>query len=340
MNNIKNYHDMISQDRHFLKILDFTPAQIKNYLDLAAKLKADKKAGKEEQHLKGKNIAVLFEKASTRTRCSFEVAASDQGGYATYLGSVGSHLGIDESMDDTARVLGRMFDGIAYRGYGQNIVERIAELSGVPVWNALTDEAHPTQTLADLMTIIEHTDKPLSEVSIAFVGDTRFNTCNSLFVGCVKMGMDFRAVSPKALQPSAALQEECRKIAAETGARITITDDVEAGVKGCDFIYTDVWVSMGEPVEIWDERVKMLRSYRVDERMMELTGNPDCKFMHCLPSFHDTSIKAGRELAEKYGLDGVEVSDGVFESKNSVVFDEAENRMHTIKAIMVDSLSK
>lgn len=323
---------------HFLKILDFTPEQIKHYIDLAARLKADKKAGKEIQHLKGKNIAILFEKASTRTRCSFEVAASDQGGYATYLGSVGSHLGIDESMDDTARVLGRMFDGIAYRGYGQEIVERISELAGVPVWNALTNEAHPTQTLADLLTIIEHTDKPLNEVKVAFLGDTRFNTCNSLFVGCVKMGMDFRAVSPKALQPSAELQAECRKIAEQTGARITVTDNVAEGVKGCDFIYTDVWVSMGEPAEIWDERVAILRPYRVDMAMMKATGNPDCKFMHCLPSFHDTSIKAGRELRDKYGLDGVEVSDEVFESPNSVVFDEAENRMHTIKAVMVESL--
>lgn len=327
-------------NKHFLKILDFTPEQIQHYIHLAAQLKADKKAGREVQHLKGKNIAILFEKASTRTRCSFEVAASDQGGYATYLGSVGSHIGIDESMDDTARVLGRMFDGIAYRGYGQHIVERIAELSGVPVWNALTDEAHPTQTLADLLTITEHSDKPLNKVAVAFVGDTRCNTCNSLFAGCVKMGMDFRAVSPKKLQPSACLQEKCRKVAEETGARITITDNVKEGVKGCDFIYTDVWVSMGEPAEIWDERVALLRPYRVDSDMMAATGNPQCKFMHCLPSFHDTSIKAGRDLLEKYGLDGVEVSDEVFESENSVVFDEAENRMHTIKAVMVESLGK
>ena len=251
----------MSENKHFLKILDFTPEEIKEYLSLAAKLKADKKNGKEEQLLKGKNIAVLFEKASTRTRCSFEVAASDQGGYATYLGSVGSHLGIDESMDDTARVLGRMFDGIAYRGYGQYIVERIAKLAGVPVWNALTDEAHPTQTLADLLTIMEHINKPLSEVKIAFVGDTRFNTCNSLFAGCVKMGMDFRAVSPKKLQPGAFLLEKCKEIAKETGARITVTDNIEEGVKDCDFIYTDVWVSMGEPAEVWQERVDMLKPF-------------------------------------------------------------------------------
>ena len=329
----------MSENKHFLKILDFTPEEIKEYLSLAAKLKADKKNGKEEQLLKGKNIAVLFEKASTRTRCSFEVAASDQGGYATYLGSVGSHLGIDESMDDTARVLGRMFDGIAYRGYGQYIVERIAKLAGVPVWNALTDEAHPTQTLADLLTIMEHINKPLSEVKIAFVGDTRFNTCNSLFAGCVKMGMDFRAVSPKKLQPSAFLLEKCKEIAKETGARITVTDNIEEGVKDCDFIYTDVWVSMGEPAEVWQERVDMLKPFQVNAELMKKTGNLNCKFMHCLPAYHDTSIKVGKEILEKFGLDGVEVTHEVFESDASIVFDEAENRMHTIKAIMVKSLA-
>ncbi|MBQ0053980.1 MAG: ornithine carbamoyltransferase [Bacteroidales bacterium] len=329
----------MSENKHFLKILDFTPEEIKEYLSLAAKLKADKKNGKEEQLLKGKNIAVLFEKASTRTRCSFEVAASDQGGYATYLGSVGSHLGIDESMDDTARVLGRMFDGIAYRGYGQYIVERIAKLAGVPVWNALTDEAHPTQTLADLLTIMEHINKPLSEVKIAFVGDTRFNTCNSLFAGCVKMGMDFRAVSPKKLQPGAFLLEKCKEIAKETGARITVTDNIEEGVKDCDFIYTDVWVSMGEPAEVWQERVDMLKPFQVNAELMKKTGNPNCKFMHCLPAYHDTSIKVGKEILEKFGLDGVEVTHEVFESDASIVFDEAENRMHTIKAIMVKSLA-
>lgn len=326
-------------NKHFLKVLDFTPSQIEQYLLLAAKLKADKKAGREERLLNGKNVAILFEKASTRTRCSFEVAASDQGGYATYLGSVGSHLGVDESMDDTARVLGRMFDGIAYRGYGQHIVERIAEIAGVPVWNALTDEAHPTQLLADLLTIREHTDKPLNEVKIAFVGDTRFNTCNSLFVGCVKMGMDFRAVSPKELQPSEFLLKECAAIASETGARITITDNVAEGVKGCDFIYTDVWVSMGEPAEAWEERVRLLKPYQVNRALMDATGNPDCKFMHCLPAFHDTTIKVGREIFEKFGLDGVEVTHEVFESPQSIVFDEAENRLHTIKAIMVQSLA-
>ncbi len=329
----------MSVNKHFLKILDFTPEEIKEYLNLAAQLKAAKKAGKEEQLLKGKNIAVLFEKASTRTRCSFEVAASDQGGYATYLGSVGSHLGIDESMDDTARVLGRMFDGIAYRGYGQHIVERIAKLAGVPVWNALTDEAHPTQTLADLLTIMEHINKPLNQVKIAFVGDTRFNTCNSLFAGCVKMGMDFRAVSPKKLQPGAFLLEKCKEIAKETGARITVTDNVEEGVKDCDFIYTDVWVSMGEPAEVWQERVDMLRAYQVNSELMAKTGNLECKFMHCLPAYHDTSIKVGKEIFEKFGLDGVEVTHEVFESPASIVFDEAENRMHTIKAIMVKSLA-
>ena len=329
----------MSENKHFLKILDFTPEEIKEYLSLAAKLKADKNNGKEEQLLKGKNIAVLFEKASTRTRCSFEVAASDQGGYATYLGSVGSHLGIDESMDDTARVLGRMFDGIAYRGYGQYIVERIAKLAGVPVWNALTDEAHPTQTLADLLTIMEHINKPLSEVKIAFVGDTRFNTCNSLFAGCVKMGMDFRAVSPKKLQPGAALLAKCKEIAMETGARITVTDNIEEGVKDCDFIYTDVWVSMGEPAEVWQERVDMLKPFQVNAELMKKTGNPNCKFMHCLPAYHDTSIKVGKEILEKFGLDGVEVTHEVFESDASIVFDEAENRMHTIKAIMLKSLA-
>ena len=326
------------RNRSFLKLLDFTPAEIQYLLDLAKDLKKAKYAGTEQPRLKGKNIALIFEKTSTRTRCSFEVAAYDQGAHVTYLGPTGSQIGIKESMKDTARVLGRMYDGIEYRGFAQKTVEELAKYSGVPVWNGLTNEFHPTQILADFLTMSEHVDKPLNQVSYAYLGDARFNMGNSLLVGGAKMGMDVRIVAPKALWPAAELVAECRKIAEETGARITITDDVDAGVKGCDFIYTDIWVSMGEPDSVWKERIEMLKPYQVNASLMERTGNPKCKFMHCLPSYHNRETKAGEEVFQKFGLDGVEVTEDVFESPASIVFDEAENRMHTIKAVMVATL--
>ena len=326
------------KNRNFLKLLDYTPAEIRYLLDLACDLKADKKAGKEEQHLKGKNIALIFEKTSTRTRCAFEVAAHDQGAHVTYLGPTGSQIGIKETMKDTARVLGRMYDGIEYRGFGQAIVEELAKYAGVPVWNGLTNEFHPTQILADLLTMEEHSTKPLSQIKFAYLGDARFNMGNSLLVGGAKMGMDVRIVAPKALQPSAELQAQCFAVAKETGARITITDNVDEGVKGCDFVYTDIWVSMGEPDSVWKERIALLMPYQVNAKLMERTGNPACKFMHCLPSYHNRDTKAGEDVYQKFGLDGVEVTEEVFESPASIVFDEAENRMHTIKAVMVATL--
>ena len=326
------------RNRSFLKLLDFTPKEIQYLLDLARDLKRAKYTGTEQPRLKGKNIALIFEKTSTRTRCSFEVAVYDQGAHVTYLGPSGSQIGIKESMKDTARVLGRMFDGIEYRGFAQTTVEQLAEYSGVPVWNGLTNEFHPTQILADFMTMREHVDKPLNQVSYAYLGDARFNMGNSLMVGGCKMGMDVRIVAPKSLWPNAELVETCRKIAAETGATLTLTDDVDAGVKGCDFLYTDIWVSMGEPDEVWKERIALLMPYQVNAKMMERTGNPKCKFMHCLPSYHNLETKAGRDVYEKFGLDGIEVTEDVFESDNSIVFDEAENRMHTIKAVMVATL--
>ena len=286
----------------------------------------------------GKNIALIFEKTSTRTRCAFEVAAHDQGAHVTYLGPTGSQIGIKESMKDTARVLGRMYDGIEYRGFAQKTVEELAEYSGVPVWNGLTNEFHPTQILADFLTMREHAGKPLKEVSYAYLGDARFNMGNSLLVGGAKMGMDVRIVAPKALQPAAELVAECRAIAVKTGARITITDDPKAGVKGCDFLYTDVWVSMGEPAEVWAERIALLKPFQVNAELMAATGNPGCKFMHCLPAYHNLETQVGRDVHAQFGLDGVEVTEEVFESPASIVFDEAENRMHTIKAVMVATL--
>ncbi|MEE3376215.1 MAG: ornithine carbamoyltransferase [Candidatus Cryptobacteroides sp.] len=326
------------KNRNFLKLLDYTPAEIRYLLDLARDLKAAKKAGQEEQHLKGKNIALIFEKTSTRTRCAFEVAAHDQGAHVTYLGPTGSQIGIKETMKDTARVLGRMYDGIEYRGFGQAIVEELAKYAGVPVWNGLTNEFHPTQILADLLTMEEHSTKPLSQIKFAYLGDARFNMGNSLLVGGAKMGMDVRIVAPKALQPSAELQAQCFAVARETGARITITDNVDEGVKGCDFVYTDIWVSMGEPDSVWKERIALLMPYQVNAKLMERTGNPACKFMHCLPSYHNRDTKAGEDVYQKFGLDGVEVTEEVFEGPASIVFDEAENRMHTIKAVMVATL--
>ena len=332
--------DLNLKNRSFLKLLDFSREELQGLLDLARDLKAAKRLGTEKQTLKGKNIALIFEKTSTRTRCAFEVAAYDQGARVTYLGPTGSQIGIKESMKDTARVLGRMYDGIEYRGFAQKTVEELAEYSGVPVWNGLTNESHPTQILADFLTMSEHAGKPLDQVSYAYLGDARFNMGNSLLVGGAKMGMDVRIVAPKPLQPAAELVEACRKVALETGARITVTDNVEEGVRGCDFIYTDVWVSMGEPDEVWKERISLLKPYQVNANLMKLTGNPACKFMHCLPSYHNLETKVGRDVYAKFGLDGVEVTEDVFESPASIVFDEAENRMHTIKAVMVATLGK
>ena len=326
------------KNRNFLKLLDFTPKEIQYLLDLAAELKKAKYAGTEQPRLKGKNIALIFEKTSTRTRCSFEVAAYDQGAHATYLGPTGSQIGVKESMKDTARVLGRMYDGIEYRGFAQATVEELAKYAGVPVWNGLTNEFHPTQILADFLTMREHIDKPLSQVSYAYLGDARYNMGNSLLVGGAKMGMDVRIVAPKALQPAPELVAQCMEIAKETGARITITDDPKAGVKGCDFLYTDVWVSMGEPESVWKERIELLKPYQVNASLMAATGNPACKFMHCLPAYHNRETKVGEDVYQKFGMDGVEVTEDVFESPASIVFDEAENRMHTIKAVMVATL--
>ncbi len=318
--------------------MDFSPTEIKFLLDLSLDLKKAKYAGYEQQRLKGKNIALIFEKASTRTRCAFEVAAFDQGALVTYLGPSGSQIGKKESMKDTARVLGRMYDGIEYRGFAQATVEELGEYSGVPVWNGLTNEFHPTQILADFLTMMEHSDKPLHEVSFCYLGDARNNMGNSLLVGAAKMGMDFRAAAPKSVQPTDELVAECREIAKETGARITITDNVEEAVKGVDFLYTDVWVSMGEPDEVWKERIALLKPYQVNMDVVKKTGNPKVKFLHCLPAFHNRETTVGEEIYQKFGLDGMEVVEEVFESEHSVVFDQAENRLHTIKAVMVATL--
>jgi len=326
------------RNRHFLKLLDFTPQEIKFLLELSVDLKKAKYAGLEQQRLRGKNIALIFEKASTRTRCAFEVAAYDQGAHVTYLGPSGSQMGAKESMKDTARVLGRMYDGIEYRGFGQEIVEELALYAGVPVWNGLTNEYHPTQVLADFQTMMEHSDKPLRQVSLAYLGDARNNMGNSLLVGAAKMGMDFRSIAPTAVQPNKELVSQARKIAKETGAKITITDDPGQGVKDCDFISTDVWVSMGESEAVWKERIEMLQPYQVNAAAMEKTGNPDVKFLHCLPAFHNRETKIGEEIYQKFGLEAMEVTEEVFESPASIAFDEAENRIHTIKAVMVATL--
>jgi ornithine carbamoyltransferase len=328
------------KNRNFLKLLDFTPEEIRYLLDLSFDLKRAKKEGKEKKRLEGKNIALIFEKSSTRTRCAFEVAAYDQGANVTYLGPSGSQIGQKESMKDTARVLGRMYDGIEYRGFGQEIVEELAKYAGVPVWNGLTNEFHPTQILADFMTMMEHSDKPLNKMSFCYLGDARYNMGNSLMVGASKMGMDFRAAAPKEYQPDQSLVAKCREIAAKTGAKITITDDVDEAVKGVDFLYTDVWVSMGEPNSVWEERIKMLRPFQINMDVIKKTGNPDVKFLHCLPAFHNRETVVGEEIFKKFGLDGMEVTEEVFESDRSIVFDEAENRLHTIKAVMVATLGK
>jgi ornithine carbamoyltransferase len=326
------------RNRSFVKLLDFTPAEIKFLLKLSADLKAAKYGGYEVQRLRGKNIALIFEKSSTRTRTSFEVASYDQGANVTYLGPGGSHIGHKETMKDTARVLGRTYDGIEYRGFAQETVEELAAYAGVPVWNGLTDEFHPTQILADVLTMTEHTYKDLPEIAYCFMGDARNNMGNSLMVGGCKLGMDVRLCGPKHQWPEEDLVEQCQEIAKETGARLTLTDDVAEGVKGADYLYTDVWVSMGEPDSVWEERVKLLKPYQVNAKAMALTGNPEVKFMHCLPAFHNTDTEVGKEMEEKFGLKGMEVTEEVFESPASIVFDEAENRMHTIKAVMVATL--
>lgn len=327
------------KNRHFLKLLDFTPEEISYLLDLSAELKKARKSGKEKQYLKGKNIALIFEKSSTRTRCAFEVAAFDQGACVTYLGPSGSQIGQKESMKDTARVLGRMYDGIEYRGYGQEIVEELARFAGVPVWNGLTNEFHPTQILADFLTMREHSSKPLSKMIFCYLGDARYNMGNSLMVGSAKMGIDFRIAAPKAYQPSADLVAQCREVAKQTGAKITITENVDEAVKGADFLYTDVWVSMGEPDSVWEERIRLLKPYQVNMDVIRKTGNTDVKFLHCLPAFHNRETKVGEDIYQKFALDGMEVTEDVFESKYSIVFDEAENRLHTIKAVMVATLA-
>jgi len=326
------------RNRNFLKLLDFTPQEIKFLLDLSDDLKKAKYAGTEQHRLNGKNIVLLFAKDSTRTRCAFEVAALDQGAHVTYLGPAGSQMGKKESMKDTARVLGRMYDGIEYRGFGQEIVEELGKYAGVPVWNGLTNEYHPTQVLADFMTMQEHSDKPLAKMAFAYLGDARNNMGNSLMVGAAKMGMDFRAVAPKELHPSGDLIETCREIARTTGATITVTDSVEEGVKGVDFLYTDVWVSMGEPEEEWERRINMMKPYQVNMEMISMTGNPNVKFMHCLPAFHNRETTVGEDIFRKFGIPSMEVTEDVFESGHSIVFDEAENRLHTIKAVMVATL--
>ncbi|KOC91350.1 ornithine carbamoyltransferase [Winslowiella iniecta] len=328
--------------RHFLRLLDFTPAEINALLALASALKSDKKNGEEVQHLKGKNIALIFEKDSTRTRCSFEVAAFDQGANVTYLGPSGSQIGHKESIKDTARVLGRMYHGIQYRGHGQEIVQTLAEYAGVPVWNGLTNEFHPTQLLADLLTMQEHLpQKSLREMTFVYVGDARNNMGNTMLEAAALVGLDLRLVAPKGCWPEEALVAECRQAAEKTGGKITLTEDIAEGVNGADFIYTDVWVSMGEPKEVWQERIALLRKYQVNMAMLHQTGNPQVKFLHCLPAFHDDQTALGKQMAEQYGLQGgMEVTDEVFESAHSIVFDQAENRLHTIKAVMVATLAK
>ncbi|MFF7988188.1 ornithine carbamoyltransferase [Kitasatospora xanthocidica] len=326
------------RNRHFLKELDFTPQEFRFLVDLAAGLKAAKYAGTERPRLRGKNIALIFEKTSTRTRCAFEVAAHDQGATTTYLDPAASQIGHKESIKDTARVLGRMFDGIEYRGHGQEVVEELAEHAGVPVWNGLTDEWHPTQMLADVLTVTEHTVKPLTDVALAYLGDARSNMGNSLLVTGALLGMDIRIVAPRALWPTGDVQKSARALAESTGARITLTEDVAEGVAGADFLYTDVWVSMGEPKEVWAERIELLKPYQVSMDTVRATGNPAVKFLHCLPAFHDLGTVVGRQMFEATGMTELECTDELFESPHSIVFDQAENRLHTIKAVLVATL--
>lgn len=328
------------KNRSFLKELDFTKEELVFLLKLSKELKNAKYCGTEQPKLSGKNIALIFEKDSTRTRCAFEVAAHDQGAHVTYLGPSGSQMGHKETVKDTARVLGRMYDGIEYRGFGQTIVEELAKYAGVPIWNGLTNEWHPTQMLADVLTMIEHSDNPLEKIAYAYVGDARFNMGRSLLTIGAILGMDVRIGAPKALWPDASLIENCRNIARESGARITVTDNAEEAVKGVEFIHTDVWVSMGEPKEVWEERIKLLFPYQVNADLVKKSENPDVKFMHCLPAFHNADTSVGKQVSEQFALkDGIEVTEEVFEGKNSLVFDQAENRMHTIKAVMVATLA-
>jgi len=325
--------------RHLLRLADFTGDEIRYLLDLATDLKAAKKAGREEERLRGKEIVLIFEKDSTRTRCAFEVAAFDQGAHVTFLGPSGSHMGHKETVKDTARVLGRMYDAIEFRGFEQATAEELAEWAGVPVYNGLTDEWHPTQILADFLTFTEHIAKPLDQVVFCYLGDARFNMADSYLVGGAKLGMDVRICAPKSLWPRDEIVSLAREAASETGAKITLTDDVSEGVAGCDVLLTDVWVSMGEPDEVWNERIELLGPYQVNAETMAATGNPDVKFMHCLPAFHNADTQVGREIADKFGRESLEVTEEVFESKASLVFDEAENRLHTIKAVLVATLA-
>jgi ornithine carbamoyltransferase len=326
--------------RHFLTLADYSPEEITYLLDLAADLKDAKKEGREEQSLVGKEIALIFEKDSTRTRCAFEVAAYDQGAHVTFLGPSGSHIGHKETVKDTARVLGRMYDAIEYRGFGESVADEFAKYAGVPIYNGLTDEWHPTQILADFLTIREHVPKPLDEVAFCYLGDARFNMADTYLVGGAKLGMDVRIAAPKSLWPSDEFTSLANSIAEETGAKITITEDVAEAVKGADVLFTDVWVSMGEPDDVWAGRIELLKPYQVNAETMKLTGNPDVKFMHCLPAFHNTETQVGKEIYEKFGLPALEVTEDVFESPASLVWDEAENRMHTIKAVMVATLGR
>jgi ornithine carbamoyltransferase len=326
------------KNRNFLKLLDFSPKEIHFLLDLAKELKAAKFAGTEQQRLKGKNIALIFEKTSTRTRCAFEVAAYDQGANVTFLGPTCTQIGIKETMKDTARVLARMYDGIEYRGFDQDTVEELGRC-GVPVWNGLTNEYHPTQVLADLLTMMEHSVKPLQDISFCYLGDGHGNMGDSLLIGAAKMGMDFRMAAPESLRPNDKLVAQCLEISRHTGARIAITEDVASAVKGVDFVYTDVWVSMGEPDRAWKERIRLLKSYQVNRQVLDMTGNTKVKFMHCLPAFHNRDTKIGEDIYQKFGLDAMEVTEDVFESEASIVFDQAENRLHTIKAVMVATLT-
>ena len=328
------------KNRHLLSLVNHSEREIKYLLDLSRDLKRAKYAGTEQQKLKGKNIALIFEKTSTRTRCAFEVAAYDQGAQVTYIDPNSSQIGHKESMKDTARVLGRMYDAIEYRGFKQEIVDELAEYAGVPVFNGLTDEFHPTQMLADVLTMIENCDKPLSEIKYVYIGDARNNMGNSLLLIGAKLGMDVRICGPKALLPDPELVEMCEGFAKQSGARITVTDDIDKAVKGVDFVHTDVWVSMGEPLETWGERIKLLLPYQVTPDLMKRTGNPRVKFMHCLPAFHNSETKVGRQIAEKYPelANGIEVTEDVFESPMNVAFEQAENRMHTIKAVLYSSL--
>jgi ornithine carbamoyltransferase len=324
--------------KHLLKLADFSPEEITYLIELAAELKAAKQEGREEQKLAGKEIALIFEKDSTRTRCAFEVAAYDQGAHVTFIGPSGSHMGHKETVKDTARVLGRMYDAIEYRGFAQDTAEELARWAGVPIYNGLTDEWHPTQILADFLTFKEHISKPLDEVVFCYLGDARFNMADSYLIGGAKLGMDVRIASPKSLWPRNEIVELAQSVAVETGGKITITEDVEEAVKGADVLLTDVWVSMGEPKEAWKDRIQLLLPYQVNAKTMALSGNPEVKFMHCLPAFHNTDTSVGKDLFDEYGLDALEVTEEVFESPASLVFDEAENRLHTIKAVMVATL--